>query len=416
MSPEFAPVLYVHHGQNWIRGSERCLLDLIKHLDRSRFHAVVLTDSEALAHTAGDLGAVVHRRLDLTGPDRFLPSWSLVRDARALVRAHRIRLVHANSLETVKWLLPVTRAAGIPILVHVHSPSTESERCYGWIHQVSLVVGVSDAAVRGFLEDGLPPHRVRVIHNGVDPDRLQAGDATSLRAQLGIAATDIVLTAVGSLIERKGHDVLLAALAQLEASSVRYRLLIIGTGPERPALEARARALGIDDAVHFLGERPDVGAILRDATDIAVSAARAEAFPLNVLEAGFCARAVVATNIPPHREEVVAGETGILVPADDAAAMARAVARLSEDPELRRRYGEAARRRVRDQFLVSRYVTVFERLYDELLDRFRGPRRWWAGWVWPSVYTRWFVGLVRGGDAGLEGAAFAAADHRKRGR
>jgi L-malate glycosyltransferase len=416
MSPESAPILYVHHGQNWIRGSERCLLDLIKHLDRSRFHAVVLTDSEALADVAVDLGVVVHRRLDLTGPDRFLPSWSLVRDARALVRAHRIRLVHANSLETVKWLLPVTRACGIPMLVHVHSPSTESERCYGWVHQVPLVVGVSATAVRGFLEDGLPRDRVRVVHNGVDPDRLQAGNATTLRAELGIAPDDIVLTAVGSLIERKGHDVLLAALAELRASSSRHRLLIIGTGPERAALDARARELGIADSVHFLGERPDVGAILRDATDIAVSAARAEAFPLNVLEAGFCARAVVVSNIPPHGEEVVPGETGLLVPAADAGAMARAIAALSEDPDLRRRYGEAASRLVRDQFLVTRYVALFERLYEELLDRFGGRWGWRADWVWPPVYTRWLVGLVRRSFAGLEGAAFVPADHPKHGR
>jgi glycosyltransferase involved in cell wall biosynthesis len=411
-----APVLYVHHGQNWIRGSERCLLQLVEHLDRSRFRPVVLTDSEALATSAAELGATVHRRLDLAGPDQFLPPWSLVRDARSIVRADGIRLIHANSLETVKWLLPVARGGAIPMLAHIHSPSTESERCYGGLHQVRLVVGASAAAIAGFIEDGMPIERLRVVYNGVDPDRLEAGDATALRAQLGIDAEEIVSTVVGSLIDRKGHDVVLSAMGELQRSPRRHRLLIVGSGPERPALEARARELGIDKTVHFLGERRDVGAILRDATDIAVSAARAEAFPLNVLEAAFCGRPVVASAIAPHAEAVIDGETGLLVPENDTLALVRAVERLAGDAELRRRYGEAAARRVREHFLVTRYVALFDSLYCELLGGLRWRWGWWTGWIWPSVYTRWTARMMKRRMAAFGGPRWVPAEHSKQSR
>jgi len=392
------------------------LLQLVEHLDRARYRAVVLTDSEALATSAAALGAVVHRRLDLAGPDRFLPAWSLVRDVRSIVRAHGIRLIHANSLETVKSLLPVARAAAIPLLAHIHSPSTESERCYGWLHQVHRVVGASAAAIRGFIEDGMPMNRLRVVHNGVDPDRLEAGEAIALRAQLGIGADDVVSTVVGSLIERKGHDVILSAMAELQRSSSHHRLLIVGSGPERAGLEADARTLGIEKIVHFLGERADVGAILRDATDIAVSAARAEAFPLNVLEAAFCGRPLVASAIAPHAEAVIHGETGMLVPENDARELARALEILANDPALRRRYGEAGARRVRENFLVTHYVALFDALYRDLLGGGRWRWGWWTGWVWPSVYTRWARTMIRRRVAAFGAPRWVPAAHSKQNR
>jgi glycosyltransferase involved in cell wall biosynthesis len=403
----------VHHGQDWIRGSERCLLELVKHLDGSRFRAVLLTDSDTLASHAEDLGATVYRHRDVAGPDQFLPARTLVAAARSIVRAHSIRLIHANSLETVKWLLPAARSAAIPMLVHVHSQSTESERCYGWLHQAGMIVGASAAALRGFVDDGTPVRRLRVVHNGVDPERLETGDAMDLRARLGIRPDEIVMTAVGSLIERKGQDVLLAAVAELHRSSLRYRLLIVGSGPERAALEARARTLGIEAIVHFLGERTDVGAILRHATDIAVSAAHAEAFPLNVLEAAFCGRPVVASAIPAHAEAVVDGETGLLVPDNDPSALARAIERLTADPGLRRRYGDAGKRRVEKHFLATRYVAGFQEVYDELLSGPRWRWGWWAGWVWPSVYTRWAMRGIKRRLAMVRRRALVPGQHAK---
>jgi glycosyltransferase involved in cell wall biosynthesis len=393
---ESVPILFVHYGLNWITGSERCLLDLLAHLDRDRFRPVVVCNTEALATAASELGAVVCWSSRFEAQDGFLPDRALVREARRIVREHSIRLIHANDFQPVKWLLPCARSARIPMLLHVHLPSSEENRCYMWAHQVACVVGVSRAAVQGFLNDGLTPKRVKIIYNAVDPDRLSTGDASRLRVELGITTDETVLVAVGSLILRKGVDVLLRGLAQLRAGgNPRVRLLLLGDGPEREPLEMLASSLGLGGMVHFLGRRADAGAILRDAADIALSGSRDEAFPLSVLEAGFFGLPVIATDIPPHREAIEHEGTGLLVPTEDSSALAAAVARLVSDPVLRRRLGQAARQGVKSRFLIGEYTRQFSQLYERLLTEPPYRYGWLGSWTWPSAYGRWLRRAVR---------------------
>ena len=378
-APDRAPtapttVLYVHGGGHWIRGSERCLLDLIAGVDRSRFTPVLWCDGDGLAAAAADLGVAVERYSGGAAvAESRMPPRALVRAARALLARYGVGLVHANDMPTVKWLLPATRAARVPLLAHLHLLSDRDERCFVGLHQVALAVGVSHAAVRGLIDDGEPPERVTVIHNGVDPRRLERGDATGLRAALGVGPAAVVSTAVTSLIAIKANDVLLEAFALLRRDEAQgaaeHHLLLVGDGRDRAALEARAAALGVVDRAHFLGERADAGAILRDASDLAVSASRMEAFPLNTLEAAYFGLPVVASGIAAHRESVRDGETGVLVAADDPAAFAAALRALGADPGRRRALGEAGRARVRAEFLVEHYVRAFEAAYDRLLAR-----------------------------------------------
>ncbi len=386
------PILFAHNGLNWITGSERCLLDLVSHLDRSRFRPVVVCNAEALATASAELGATVYwGERYAEPPSRFLPDRALVREARRIIHEQNIRLIHANDFQPVKWLMPVARAARIPMVLHVHVPTTQEERCYTWSHQVARVVGVGRAALEGFLEDGLPPKRTAIIYNAVDPERLSPGDGTALRADLRLAQADVVLTVVGSLIRRKGVDVLIRALAQVRAArpASRVRLLVVGDGDQRGELEALATSLGLADVVHFLGRRNDVAAVLRDATDVALSAAREEALPLNVLEAGFFGLPMVVSDIPPHREIVQHGQTGLIVPADNAAAFATAIVDLLEDRATRQRLGETARRHIHSGFLIDRYVREFSQLYEGLLARPARAYGRFGGWVWPQAYNHW---------------------------
>jgi glycosyltransferase involved in cell wall biosynthesis len=251
--------------------------------------------------------------------------------------------------------------------------------------------------VQEVLDDGLPASRATVIYNGIDPVRLSAGEAKALRAALGIPPRDVVLAAVGSLIPRKGVDVLLAALALLRQrgpSNYRHHLLVVGEGPERPTLQALAVSLGVEKATHFLGERADVGAVLRDATDIAVSASRQETLGLSLLEAALCGLPVVATAIPPHREAVLDQETGLLVPPEAPEPLARAIQVLSDDVDRRHRLGAAGQRRVQEEFLVDRYVARIQEAYESLLARPARVYGWFGEWCWPSVYWRWSAGWV----------------------
>ena len=240
-----APLLFVHSGQAWIRGSEQCLLDLVTHVDRARFSPVVLCDSPMLADAARAIGVPVHQVAGWpVSARRWLPSRLEMASTRRIVEQHGIRLIHANDTEPIKALLPEARRRRIPVLAHLHITINEAERRWAFLHQVALAVGVSEAAVAGLREDGFPESRITVVYNGVDPQRLERGDATDLRPRLGIAAGDVVFTSVGSLIARKGMDVLLRAFDHLSAQRPGCHLLVCGDGPERAALEAQARATG----------------------------------------------------------------------------------------------------------------------------------------------------------------------------
>ncbi len=132
----------------------------------------------------------------------------------------------------------------------------------------------------------------------------------------------MIIATVGSLIKRKGIDLLIRSLAALMASGEEVQLLIIGSGPEREALMALAVELGVAERVHFLGERPDSAAILRGGVDLLVSGAREEVFGLTLAEAGMLGLPVSAYRVGGIPEVVEEGVTGLLATPGDWAEMA----------------------------------------------------------------------------------------------
>ena len=167
-----------------------------------------------------------------------------------------------------------------------------------------------------------------------------------------------ILLAVSRLTPQKGLDVALRALPLLAPDTV---LVVLGDGPERAELERLAQQLDIERRVFLLGRVPDVAAWLRRAT-VLVHPARWEGFGLGVLEAMLAGLPVVASNISSLPELVVDGETGILVHADDAPALALGVARALEQPGL----GAAGRERALREFSVARMADRTAALYRAL--------------------------------------------------
>lgn len=178
------------------------------------------------------------------------------------------------------------------------------------------------------------------------------------------------LAAVGRLVPMKGFDVAIDALARVRAVHPDAHLTIAGDGPERPALEARAAALGLADATTFLGwqSQADVFA-LQAASSLCVMPSRStrteytEGLGLVALEAAATARVVVGTNVGGVPEAIVHGETGLLVPPDDAAAMAGAILRLLADPAGATAMGIAARERALRLFQWNACFDAFHALF-----------------------------------------------------
>lgn len=164
--------------------------------------------------------------------------------------------------------------------------------------------------------------------------------------------------ALGRLHRNKGFDVLLEALAR----AAHVHLWLAGDGPERVALERRARQVGVDSRVRFLGWRDDVPALLA-ACDFLVVPSRHEPLGNTIVEAWAASRPVIASETAGPKELIAADETGLLVPPDDPRALALALDRLADDAALRRRLAVAGHARYLAAFSESRVVDAYRTLF-----------------------------------------------------
>jgi glycosyltransferase involved in cell wall biosynthesis len=181
----------------------------------------------------------------------------------------------------------------------------------------------------------------------------------------------ITLGFVGRLLEDKGIRTLLAAHRMLRDKGLDIRLLIAGTpDPANPTSLPLSEAQSWDEAagIVWLGHVENVTRVWARA-HIAVLPSRREGLPKSLLEAAACSRPMVATDVPGCREVAIAGETGELVPADDATALAGAIETLYADPQKRRQYGEAARALTESRFSTRQIERQIAGLYDSLCNR-----------------------------------------------
>ena len=362
------PVLFTHFGDQWIRGSETLLLDLLARLDPARVQPIVWCNGVEMAEACRRAGHITERSdfafyLDASSPPFDRSAYrTLLREATALARRHQVRVLHANSAAPTQWLLPVARNLRLPLLTHLHTSYLRRSRHVLLLHLADSLIGVSRHVLCGLRHDGVPEDRLRVIPNGIDFSRLRAPARADLRAGLGIPAHALVIGAPGSLIHRKGLDVLIQAFRRLEGQS---HLLIAGSGPEHEALVGLVAGLGLAERVHFIGFSDAIGDFYR-ACDIVALASRAEAFGLVLAEAGFFGLPVVATTAGGIPEVVIDGETGLLVPPDDVPALAAALGRLEFDGGLRARLGDGGRCRAETYFPAERMAAAFHTEYDRL--------------------------------------------------
>ena len=227
-------------------------------------------------------------------------------------------------------------------------------------HYVAVSEDLRDEGVRRGI---YRPERVTVIPNGLEITSPPSDtEGRALRRELGLAEGCPVIGTVTRLEPQKAIDVFLHAAARVKVRAPEVAVLIAGDGPQRAELEALARHLGLGSAVRFLGWRSDALRVLA-ALDLFCMSSRWEGCPMVLLEAMAAQRPVVATDIGGVREIVVQGETGLLVPAGDAAAFAEASLRLLASPAERQRMGEAGRLRMQSRFSLEKMVTAYASLY-----------------------------------------------------
>jgi glycosyltransferase involved in cell wall biosynthesis len=244
------------------------------------------------------------------------------------------------------------------------------ERLLG--HVSDRLIHVSESELReGQALGVVAAARARVIPNGIDPTRYaHPRGGESLRQALGIPAGAPVVGTIGLLNDAKGHDLLVAAAAQLTPD---VHVLIVGHGEREAALRAQADRIGLGPRLHLPGWRDDLSAV-HAALSVFALPSRWEGLPYALLEALAAGLPCVATDVNGSRDILQCEPPcGLLVPREDPAALAAALSRLLGDAALRERFAAAGRARVQAEYTVERMLDRTLQLYREALED-RGAR------------------------------------------
>lgn len=294
------------------------------------------------------------------------------------IRKHRFDAVHSNTTAVIPGAI-AARLVGLPHVWHCHemvvSPIFVRRITARLAVSLSdVVIAVSDAVRQHLLADRPSASNIRVLRNGIDLDQFSKGEGRErVRSEFGFASSDVVAGTLGRISRFKGQMYLLEAVALLKDVE-RLKFLLVGdpfVGQEDIYLELvkRIESFGLRDRVVLSPFRSDAPA-LYNALDISVlSSVLPDPFPTVVLEAMAAGKPVVATDHGGSREMVVDGETGYLVPVDDASVMADRLRRLAQSPELRKQMGEAGRRRAEELFTRERMVREFWDLMEEVVQK-----------------------------------------------
>jgi glycosyltransferase involved in cell wall biosynthesis len=287
------------------------------------------------------------------------------------LRLRRIDVLHTHKFGSNVWGTAIGRLARVPVIIaHEHTWSYVG-RPVRRILDRHLIARASDAFLAVSREDGrrmvelegIDPRDVLVVPNGIPPVPAAAKD---IRRELGILPDAPVIGAVGRLCKQKAPHLLLQAAGILVREFPHLVVLVVGDGPETARSTALADALGISDAVRFLGLRDDVPDILA-AVDVAVMSSVWEGSPLSVMEYMGAGLPTVATAVGGVPDLISDGVHGRLVPPGEPAALAAAIAQLLHAPELAREMGRRARERQRSDFDLDVLVGRLERLYEDLV-------------------------------------------------
>ena len=315
-----------------------------------------------------DVGGVeVHRwplvrafmKLDLVATAR------LRKELAGAVKSFQADVQHLHLPGTIGFFAePLVARAGLPFVTTMHAAHDQyiqTSKAFHLLVRASRgVAAVSRAALEASLEIyGLERGRIALIENGLP---IEAA------APLPVGVPHHVV-ALGRLVRDKGFDVFLEAIALLVGQGHDVIATVAGVGPEVEGLAAQAKSLGLESRLRFPGAlvREQVLALYREASVVAMPSRWEEPFGLVALEAQIAGRPVVASRVGGLPEFVIDEVTGLLVPKEDPAALARAIARLLGDPPLVRRVTAAAREAAIARFSVARCAREYDALYAEAI-------------------------------------------------
>lgn len=361
-------------GQLVVGGAERQLYLWLSHLDRDKFQPVVLTlhpgHGDYWEHPIESLGIPLlrmpHRRIQLVraieiaralSPYRpqIVHGWHLFASPYAGVAA---KLLHACSLGGVRGNFRAFCNARMEAMLTL------------WLMDGIMTNSFSMAVqLQAMRKRNL--QRIYTVQNAVEnpvSDRLAS--RVWLSQRYGFSTTGVWIGSLGRLDYGKRFDLLFRVLKLLHQDGIDFQFLLIGDGPERSRLESMAHELGIGKHIVFAGEIPGASTLL-NALDIFCFTSLDEGLPNAVMEAAVAGVPIVSWRVPFMEELLKKGDVAVLVEPANISDFKKAVADLINSPELRSRFGQAARDHVLEQFSLGRFIKNMTSVYESLLDTYK---------------------------------------------
>lgn len=320
-------------------------------------------------------GIQVHILPNLRRSANVLSDLKAVRETWKLIKEVSPDLVHVHTFKAgfigrfVAWML------GVPAIYTIHAWLWGTSAVSGWssrfalpleriaAHWCAQIIAVSHAGEELIRKNSIASGtKVVTIHNCIE-------DLPALHAPR--TNQQPVLAMVARFTAGKNFALLLRAFAPL---ADRARLLLVGDGETRQAMEALTAQLGIEHAVTFLGERSDVEVLLSE-VDVFVLASESEMFPISILEAMRAEIPVIASDVGGIREAVIPGKTGVLVPAADGASLTRTMEDAIENRQHWQSMGQQGRQAFEKQFRISEMASRMQQLYLNVLSERRNKTR-----------------------------------------
>ena len=276
-------------------------------------------------------------------------------------------VTHSSSdswLAALATRLPASRAA-IVRTRHLSTP-VASGMLNRWLYgSVPARVVTTGEAIRTHLigQLGLPPDRVISVPTGAIVSRFQPGDRAAARTKLGLPAHAQIVGIVATLRSWKGHRFLISALNDPRLAAA--RLVIVGDGPQDPALREQAAASGAGDRILFAGQQEDVAPWMQAFDVFALPSTGNEGVPQALMQALATGLPAISTPVGAIPELIEDGATGLLVPPESIEALAASLARLLADPALAAKLGAAGRERISRHFTSEAMLDRMEAIFRE---------------------------------------------------
>ncbi len=358
-------ILHIDEQRGW-RGGEQQASYLIRGL-LARGHECAIAGRPGSAFVTTDHGSGLLEVVE--APFRGEADlWTAFQLARA-VRRLDIDILHAHTSHALTYAVLARKLAGRGKVVasrRVDFPPRQNAFSRWKYGAADRIVAISEKIAEVMRTFGIPDSQLRVVHSGIDPGRLDVEPLP--RAELGVPEGIPLLGNVAALVGHKDHRTLIAAMPVVLREVPEAHLIIAGEGPLRPNLERQIAQLNLGHAVHLLGFRNDVPAILK-ALDVFVMSSKEEGLGTSVLDAMAAGIPVVATAAGGIPEMVRDGETGLLAEAGNPQQLADRIVAVVRDSRMGDALRESAARLVRERFTLDAMVAGNLEIYHRLIAR-----------------------------------------------